>query len=524
MLAGYLLGPNVPGFTADVYLSEQLATIGITLLMFVVGIHFQWKDLMAVKQIAVPGGILLSLICIVVGTLYSMYLGETQLAGFIIGVAICVSSTVVIVRVLTDQNLLQTKQGHIVVGWTIVEDLISVFGLLLLPSLAGTADATYLNIFYQISWVIVKIITLGLFVYFFGVKIIEYLLTVVSRTRSHELFTLAILACLFLIAIGSSYLFGVSLALGAFIAGMIVGKTNMSHQAAANALPMHDTFSVIFFLSVGMLFNPSAVTRDLPLFFGILSIILFLRPIVTYIIVRLYKYPTTIAATVALAIAQIGEYSFILVEEGSRLGILPDNAFDILVASAFITIGLNPILFQIFQPYLNKTLPASKKSDLVSKNILESFHQAASNPAPYVGRAIVIGFGPIGQIASHELLDNRYRVFVIDQNIDTIASLLPEQDSGFETLFGDAKQPHILEKSGIEEAEILIITTPDFITTELIIKTTKDLNPDIKIIARSRFNADVISTHLPGVTVICDEEASAEKFTSAIQALLKRSS
>lgn len=357
LFAGYLIGPNFPGFVADAYIAEQLANIGVTLLMFAVGLNFNWKDLIAVKKIAVPGALILSTISILAGTFYSMYLGESLIAGFVVGLAICVSSTVVIVRVLSDQGLLHTKQGHIVVGWTIVEDLISVFGLLLLPALVPaqtTTDGTTLSIIYQVVWVLAKIVILGLLVYLFGERIIDKILKVIAKTKSHELFTLAVLSIAFLIAILSSFLFGVSIALGAFIAGTIVGKTEMSQQAAANALPMRDAFAVIFFLSVGMLFSPLAVMNNLPLFFGVLMILLVLRPLLAFLIVKIAKYPQAIAFTVALAISQIGEYSFILAEEGSQLKVLPDNAYDILVASAFITIGLNPILFQLFQSFCHK--------------------------------------------------------------------------------------------------------------------------------------------------------------------------
>lgn len=518
LLAGYIIGPNFPGFVADAEISNQLASIGITLLMFAVGLNFNWKDLISVQKIALPGALILSSLSIAAGTLYSVFLGETWIAGLIIGVAICVSSTVVIVRVLTDKGLLQTTQGHIVVGWTIVEDLISILGLLLLPSLIPNTTITdnpYITIFYQIAWVFFKITMLGIFLYLLGSRIIESVLKVVSRTRSHELFTLAILASTFLIALFSSYLFGVSLALGAFIAGTIVGRTDMSHQAAANALPMRDTFAVIFFLSVGMLFNPPAVLLDLPLFFGILIILLILRPILAFYIVKAYEYPTTIALTAALAIAQIGEYSFILAKEGTKLGILPENAFDILVASSFITIGLNPLLFEFFQPFYKHHNHLSDRHHIESLSPQGSIGNLSLRP-----RAIVIGFGPIGQEASKHLLKRGYHVLVIDRNIDTISSLR-EHDNKVETLFGDATQAHILEKAKIKGTKLLIITTPDFTVTQSIIQAARDINQKIKIVARSHFKADLTEDILPDILTICDEDTSSKGFISAINEHLK---
>lgn len=511
LLAGFLIGPNTPGFVADSYISEQLANIGVTLLMFAVGLSFNWKDLLAVKKIALPGALVLCSISIATGTLYSLYLGESWLAGFVIGLAICVSSTVVIVRVLTDQRILHTQQGHIVVGWTIVEDLVSVFGLILLPVFAATqvsGDTSNLDVFYQILWVLLKIGMLAFFVHFFGEKMIEKILKIIARTRSHELFTLAILAGTFLIAISSSYLFGVSLALGAFIAGTTVGKTEMSHQAAANALPIRDAFAVIFFLSVGMLFNPLSIIENVPLFFGILLIILIIRPVIAFFIMKLAKYQAGAAFTVALALAQIGEYSFIIAEEGSQLGILPDNAFDILVASAFITIGLNPFLFQLFK----------KDERFLNESPMEFINEEKNGESLFLPRAVVVGFGPVGQKISKHLLKRGYYVLIIDQNIDTIFSL---QGKEFETIFGDAAHSHILEKAQIDQTKLLVISISDFSATGSIIRIAKKSNPFIQIIARLRFESDLIHNHWKGIPIVCDEEVTSERFISVINAELK---
>lgn len=523
LLAGYLIGPNSPGFVIDISIAEQLASIGVTLLMFAIGLSFNWKDLIAVKKIALPGALILSSVSIAAGVLYSVYLGETLTAGLVIGLAICVSSTVVIVRVLSDQGVLQTRQGHIIIGWTIVEDLISVFGLLLLPAFVSSAISSANNqaisIFYPFLWVVVKIIILGLFVYYLGEKLIEKMLKLVARTRSHELFTLAVLACVFLIALGSSYIFGVSLALGAFIAGTIVGKTDMSHQAAANALPMRDTFAVLFFVSVGMLFNPMAVMDNLPLFFGILMILLIMRPLLAFFIVKIAKYPIPIAFTVALAIAQIGEYSFILAEEGSQLGILPNNAYDILVACAFITIGLNPVLFQLFRSlyksHLKRPFSNNSNSEELSFELLDG---STHNNQSFLPRTVVVGYGPIGKKASQYLLKNGYHVLVIDQNIDTISSLKAKE---MEKIFGDASQFHILEKAQIENTLLLVITIPDYVTTQSIIQTARNINPFIQIIARLHFQADLKNSLFADITHVCDEEATSDKIIDVIRDKLK---
>jgi len=517
LIAGYLIGPNSPGFIADQQISNQLSNIGVTLLMFAVGLNFNWNDINAVKKIVLPGGITLSLISIAAGIILALYLGNTLIQGFVIGVAICVSSTVVIVRVLADQNLLHTKQGHIVVGWTIVEDLVSVFGLILLPALIYTPTdpsvSPLLAISYSVLIVILKMLALGLIIYYVGESLIEKILKIIARTRSHELFTLAILACVFLIAVGSSYFFGISLALGAFIAGTVVGKTELSHQAAANALPMRDAFAVIFFLSVGMLFNPVAVKNNLPLFIGILGILLILRPCIAFLILKLAKYPAFIGFTVAFAISQIGEYSFILAEEGSRLKILPDNAYDILVACAFISIALNPILFQLFKPLTN----SRRKSKLFDSSDIQlnALYPAEHSLESFLPKALVVGYGPVGRSVAH-FLKKTHQVLVIDQNIDTVSQTKENQ---IEILFGDAAQLQLLERAKLDNVQLIVVTTPDLRVNYSIIEAAQHINPHAKIIARVHFKSEMDRVKFGDIPIICDEEATSERMIAAIQAL-----
>lgn len=519
LFAGYLIGPNSPGFIADQSISDQLASVGVTLLMFAVGLNFNWKDINAVKKIVVPGAIILSILSIFAGIFLSISLGETVTAGFVIGVAICVSSTVVIVRVLTDQHLLRSKQGYLVVGWTIIEDLVSVFGLILLPSLAYSAVADsspLMSITYSIAVVLLKIILLGLIVYFIGERLIEKILKVIARTRSHELFTLAILACVFLIAVGSSYFFGISLALGAFIAGTVVGKTELSHQAAANALPMRDAFAVIFFLSVGMLFNPIAVQNNIALFLGILAILLIFRPLMAFLILKIAKYPSYIGFTVALAISQIGEYSFILAEEGSRLKILPDNAYDIIVACAFISIALNPILFQLFKSWTN---PKKEKHHVENTaTSLSALYEGESPRESFLPRAMVVGYGPVGKAAA-QYLSKKFQVVVIDQNIDTVSN---SKEKNIDMLFGDATQLQLLERVDVENIDMIVIATPDSYITKLVIEAVQHANPKAKIIARVNFKSDLEKMELGNIPIVCDEEAAAEKMVVAIRHCLQQ--
>lgn len=517
LVVGYLIGPNSPGYTANQEIADQLANIGVTLLMFAVGLNFNWKDISAVKRVVVPGAITLSILSIVAGVAMSMSLGETALAGLVIGIAVCVSSTVVIVRVLTDQNLLQSKQGYLVVGWTIVEDLVSVFGLILLPAFAltpnGGDSSPIVAIGSSILVILAKIAALGLIVYFVGEKFIAKLLKMVARTRSHELFTLAVLACVFMIALGSTYFFGISLALGAFIAGTIVGNTDMSHQAAANALPMRDAFAVVFFLSVGMLFDPFVVKNNMALFIGILAILMLFRPLIAYLMLKAIKYPSYMCFTVAIAISQIGEYSFILAEEGSRLKILPDDAFDIIVACAFATIFMNPILFQIFKKWLNPRMPVQGPHH--KEQNLSKLYAAKAKEANFLPRAIVVGYGPVGKSA-YKALQGKYRVTVIDQNIDTVADAHQHE---VEMLFGDATQLLLLERANIATVDLIVITTPDTHVTKTIIQMVQHANPQISIVARVHFHSEYEEMRLGTIPVVCDEEATAEKMASVIHGI-----
>lgn len=520
LLAGYFIGPNFPGYTADKAISDQLASIGVTLLMFAVGLSFNWTELYAVKKVVVPGAALLSSLSIVAGICLGLWLENSFTTGFVLGVAICVSSTVVIVRVLVDQHVLRSKQGYLVMGWTIVEDLVSVFGLILLPSVvaASAAGATsFGTISYSIMIVLVKIAVLGLVVYFIGERLVEIILKVIARTRSHELFTLAILSCVFLIALATSSVFGISLALGAFIAGTAVGKTELSHQAAANALPMRDTFSVIFFLSVGMLFNPAAILHNLPLFLGILVILLLARPLIAFLIVKIAQYPSYVALTVALAISQIGEYSFILAEEANRLKALPENVYDMIVACSFITIALNPILFQLFHSWLQPRKP-EYRPDVVDK-AWSILYEPESSESAFLPQAMVIGYGPVGKAAAH-CLSEKFRVRVIDQNIDTVAN---HKEENIEMLFGDATQLQLLERANVGNVHLMVITTPDVQITDSIIEAAQHANPKVEIIGRVHFRSDFNRTRFGEITMVCDEEEAAKKMVAVIRKKMEKS-
>jgi monovalent cation:H+ antiporter-2, CPA2 family len=505
LTAGYLIGPYSPGFVADLAISEQLAEIGVVLMMFGVGLHFQWQELLNVKKIALPGALVQTTIAVVSGMLVCRALGWSYQAGLVIGLSIGVASTVVLVRVLEENHYLKSPSGHIAVGWTIVEDLITVIALLLLPVIAlstSTAAVPLQEMSFSILTAILKCAVLLIIMFAVGFRVVEYILYKVAQTRSQELFTLTLLALIFVIAVGSSYLFGTSIALGAFIAGMVIGKTDVKHQAYANALPLKDAFAVIFFLSIGMLFNPSAIAENALLFFAVLGIILIIKPLSAFLIILLLKKPMTLALTVAALLAQIGEFSFILSEQAMNLHIIPESGFDILVACALASIALNPVLFKLSLMLRSKMIShieVSKSSDV-------AIHTSK--------RAIIVGYGPIGHAVYHTLEELGYLPVVIDTNLEMVTKLTNQKKTA---LYGDASQQQILEAAQIADTEFLVITSPDISSTVNIVKTAMQLNPKMEILVRANYTSDQKELNIPGIRVICNEEEAKAAFVHEIR-------
>lgn len=507
LIAGYMIGPYSPGFVADVHTAEQLAEIGVILMMFGVGLHLKWQDLLNVKNIAIVGAISQTLVTTVIGAAFTHAMGWSIQSGIVVGLALGVASTVVMIRVLTDNKLVNTPQGHIAIGWLIVEDILTVIALLLLPALASSFKGENISMFdvgTSIGVALFKCFFLIVFMLFVGFRVVSFIFQNVARTRSQELFTLTVLSLIFLIATGSALVFGTSIALGAFIAGLVIGQTNVRHQASANSLPLKDTFAVIFFLSVGMLFDPRVIWNDTALFFGIMAIILLLKPFVAYLITIAMKHKAQTAVVVAIALAQIGEFSFILSEEALKLGILPDAGYDLIVACALLTIAINPLLFKVAIRF-NKWLRNLQESTPDQNAVFHTFKEKS---------AVIVGFGPIGQNVAKILEGKGISTVIVDTNVDTITKRI---DNKREAVYGDASIHHILEAAHIETASILVVTTPEIATTLNIIDTARLLNPMIKIIARSLYSVDQIKLKELGVLVVCDEESSKNAFINLIQ-------
>ena len=351
LLAGVIIGPHTPGFVGDVHLAQQLAEVGVILLMFDVGLHFSLKKLLAVRSVAIPGAIGQSLVATLLGVLICVAFGFSTQAGMIVGMAMAVASTVVLMRVLMEAQVLDTPQGHVAVGWLLVEDIFTVIVLVLIPAMGGDggehgADHAGGSLWLAFGAAMLKLAVLVVLVMLAGSRLIPWVLVRVARLRSRELFTLTVLVFSVAIAAASYVFFGASMALGAFLAGMVVAQSPVSHQAAADALPMRDTFAVIFFVSVGMLFDPSFLWKEPLLILAGLGVILIAKPLTALVIVAVLGHSARTSLTVAIGLGQIGEFSFVLSELARQYGLMPDAGQNMLIAAAIITISLNPLLFR----------------------------------------------------------------------------------------------------------------------------------------------------------------------------------
>ena len=476
MLAGILVGPFTPGYVADKEIATQFAEIGVILLMFGVGLHFHLKDLLAVRKVAIPGAVVQIAAATALGAVVTRMFGWSWTAGIVFGMAISVASTVVLTRVLADNRALHTPTGHIAIGWLIVEDLFTILVLVLLPALFDTGEGSSgRSVVATFAWALIKLTALIGFALVAGQRIIPWLLGYIARTGSRDLFTLAVLVLALGIAVGSAQLFGASMALGAFLAGMIVGQSEFSARSASEALPMRDAFAVLFFVSVGMLFDPYKVADGWPLILATLGIVIIGKPLAAIVVVLLFRRPLRSALSIAVALAQIGEFSFILASLALGLNILPPEATNALVVVSVVSITLNPLLYKCIQPTVRwlermgiaveaKALPAEEMPE-----IDEAAH-----------RVIVVGYGPVGQTLSRILKDNGIQVIVSEMNLETVQELRAQGESA---VYGDASLREVLHHAGIEHADGLIIAASSA-PADTIVKAARELNPNIRVLTR----------------------------------------
>ncbi len=512
LLAGVLIGPHTPGFVGDVDLAGQLAEIGVVLLMFGVGLHFHLKDLLAVKGIAVPGALLQSGAATLLGLSIGLSLGWPWGSGLVLGLALAVASTVVLMRVLEDHELLATPHGHAAVGWLLVEDVLTVVILVAIPALAaGSGGAPGRGLWPSLGLAMAKLLALVGLLALAGSRVVPRMLELAARLRSRELFTLTVLALAVAVATGSALFFGASMALGAFLAGMVVGQSPVSHQAAADALPLRDAFAVLFFVSVGMLFDPAFVVRDPALVLAALAVVIVGKPLVAVAVVAALGYSTRTALVVALGLAQVGEFSFILAGVGRDHGLLPDEGYNVIVACAIVSIAASPFVFRALEPlealvrrrpWLARLL--ERRAECRRGRVNARAEAAiAARPGPL---AIVVGYGPVGRTVDRVIRGAGIETVVVDLNLETVAGIGGE---GRLALYGDASHLDILRQAGIARASHLVVTLPHSLNRGPMITAARQANPACRILVRARYLRERAELEQAGADVACFEEAEA---------------
>jgi monovalent cation:H+ antiporter-2, CPA2 family len=509
LIAGLAVGPHTPGFVASQAYAQELAEIGVILLMFGVGLQFHIEELVAVRRVALPGALIGMIVSASLGAAAAHTFGWPWLAAAVFGLTLSVASTVVLVRVLSDTRQLHTRTGHIAVGWLVVEDILTVLVLVLLPTLAGslqigTVVAGAALAMGKLAALVVLAVPLGRYV-------VPQVLDRVAATRSRELFTLTILVLALGIATGAAAGFGVSVALGAFIAGLVVGRSDYSVRAAGDALPMRDAFAVLFFVSVGMLLDPVQLLDQGGLLLAALAIVLFAKPLAAMVMLRVLRYPLRTALTVPAALAQIGEFSFILANLGRELQLLPAAAINVVVAVSIVSIVANPIGARLI-PRVERWLTAR---GVRGDGVGQDQEPAASSLDP-ADRAVVIGYGPTGRTVTRLLRENGIAPTVVELNMDTVRAL---RQQGASAVYGDARMLDTLVGAGVRHAASLIISGASADSPE-VVRHALDLNPAIKVLARAAYVRDVPPLRRAGVTEVFSGEG--EVALAMTEAVLRR--
>ncbi len=488
MLAGVIIGPFSPGFVANIAIAKELAEIGVMLLMFGVGLHFSLSDLLAVRRIALPGAVLQIVVATLLGTGLGLVWGWNLGGSLIFGLALSVASTVVLLRALESSGTLESINGRIAIGWLVVEDLAMVIVLVLLPPLATSLEgqasgASSVHLWQTLGFTLAKISVFIALMVFIGRKYFPSLLWQIARTGSRELFTLCVIAAAVSIAYLSSKLFGVSFALGAFFAGMMMRGSEFSHRAAEESLPLREAFAVLFFVSVGMLFDPRILIDHPIQVLAVVAIIVLGKTIVAAGLVLAFRYPLNTALMVSASLAQIGEFSFVLASLGIGLHLLPADGQSLIVAGALISIAINPLLFKLIAP-LQVWISARSA---FAKRFGEPADPLAGLPMTteqkYLsGQVVLVGFGRVGRRIGETLRQHEIPFVVAEQNREVVQFL---RNNKMIAVSGDAAEPMVLVQAHITHASMLIIAIPDPFNIRQMIKTARTLNPKIEILVRT---------------------------------------
>ena len=499
LLAGILVGPFTPGFVADTGLAMQLAEIGVILLMFGVGLHFSLKDLLSVRKIAVPGAIAQIAVAWALGIMLGLWLGWSVAGSAVFGLALSVASTVVLLRALQARDMVETEKGRIAVGWLIVEDLVMVLALVLLPAMFGDRgdEGSGAGLLQSAAIVLLKVVGFVAFMFVVARRILPWVLHWVAHTGSRELFRLAVLAIALGVAFGAAVIFDVSFALGAFFAGMILGETQLSRRAAEETLPLRDAFAVLFFVSVGMLFDPNVLVEQPGPVLATVAIIVVGKSLAAFALVRAFGHTNQAALTVSVSLAQIGEFSFILAGLGVGLEVLPETGRDLILAGALLSILVNPILF---------TLAVKRiRTDAVPEPVAAG---EAETPAPCNAGVVLIGYGRVGSHIGGLICGRGEGLTVIEDQKDMAAAA---RAAGATVIVGDATKESVLRQAGLDEASTLLIAIPEGVEAGAIVRRARAINPKLVIVARAHSDEEVDDLVRRGA----DHVVMAERETAA---------
>ncbi len=524
LVAGIIIGPATPGIVADTHIAAQLSEIGVMLLMFGVGLHFSLQDLLAVKRIAVPGAVVQMSLATVLGMLMAEWWGWHWSSGLVFGLSLSCASTVVLLKALELRGVLGTMNGRIAVGWLIVEDLACVLVLVLMPPLAsvlGPASGAAVPagevqpLWMTIGRVLLEVSVFVALMFVVGRRLLPWLLWQITRTGSRELFTLAVISSAISIAYVASKLFSVSFALGAFFAGMVMRESKFSHRAAEESLPLRDAFSVLFFVSVGMLFQPSILVDEPLRVLGVVMVVMIGKTLAALVLVLAFRYPLNTALTVAVSLAQIGEFSFIMAGLGLSLGLLPVEGMSLVLAGALISIALNPFLFAAIAPFRSWLLKRSKFARSMERREDPYAELPMDTERRYLeGQVVLVGYGRVGNRIAKALDAGNIPYVIAEQHRELVEDLRKE---GVAAVAGDAADPAVLIQAHIADAAMLVVTSPDPLDIQQMAETARTLNPKIEIVVRTHTEEETLLMQNENIgTIFFPEDELAKNMTSHI--------
>ncbi len=529
LVAGIVVGPFTPGLVADSGIAQQLSEIGVILLMFGVGLHFSIGDLWSVRKIAIPGAIFQILIATVLGMLLSWALGGDWGSGVIFGICLSVASTFVLLRALEERRLLETQRGRIAIGWLIVEDLVTVLVLVMLPPLAGllggTTEAGVSNdmgdVLKALLWTLGKVSMFIVLMLVVGARVIPWMLERTAAVGSRELFTLAVLAIALGVAFISTAIFDVSFALGAFLAGVMLNGSRLSHEAANDSMPMRDAFAVLFFVAVGMLFDPHVLIEQPLAIAAAFLIIIIGKSIGAWMIVRVFGYPNETALTIAVALAQIGEFSFILAGVGVSIGALSEEARNLILASAMLSMVANPMLFAALDRWIAGREPQIRASAEAQMKVTADDSLPDRALIPESNHIILVGYGRVGSRVARSLHEHGMPMVLIDTDRD---HCIDARKLGIPCIFGNAVSADVVNDANITQARAMLIAISQALEAGPIIRQARELNPALAILARAHSDEEVAYLHQAGAdATIMGESEIARSMCDSVESLVRLS-